>query len=381
MAKTGGNQSFFPLFSCAGCNLLQSVGQNTNIITDQKRDLIMICILWIFLGAVCLYFIAGITAAVYIHCRLFNRRYEGNPKLKYFRAEDFEGLAAEEVSFISDGGQTLRGFLYTEENVSPKALIVFCHGFGAGHLSYTTEINTLARAGYAVLGYDGTGCGRSGGKHFRGFDQGPADLRAALRYADANKKIASLPRVLVGHSWGAFTVMNGYDGSVCGIAAMCGFLSGADIVAQTVSARFRLLYYFIRPFLALLNFCRMGKKANRCSVRSLSETNVPVCLFYGVKDSTVPYRRNGAVLEKFSKNRKNIQFYKWENKGHNVYLSDRAEKYLHETFAEIAAKKKRGENADALYAAVDYDLMTEEDESVMSIAVSFCDECVRRACS
>ena len=211
MAKTGGNQSFFPLFSCAGCNLLQSVGQNTNIITDQKRDLIMICILWIFLGAVCLYFIAGITAAVYIHCRLFNRRYEGNPKLKYFRAEDFEGLAAEEVSFISDGGQTLRGFLYTEENVSPKALIVFCHGFGAGHLSYTTEINTLARAGYAVLGYDGTGCGRSGGKYFRGFDQGPADLRAALRYADGNKKIASLPRVLVGHSWGAFTVMNGYD--------------------------------------------------------------------------------------------------------------------------------------------------------------------------
>ena len=74
-----------------------------------------------------------------------------------------------------------------------------------------------------------------------------------------------------------------------------------------------------------------------------------------------------------------IQCYKWENKGHNVYLSDRAEKYLHETFAEIAAKKKRGENADALYAAVDYDLMTEEDESVMSIAVSFCDECVRRA--
>ena len=336
----------------------------------------MIWILWAVLIAAGAVLLAGMLSAAYIHCRLFNRRYEGNPHLKYFRAEDFEGLSAEKISFPSDRGQTLRGFLYSRGD-SPKGLIVFSHGFGAGHLAYTTEIDAFTRAGYIVLAYDGTGCGESGGKYFRGFDQGPADLRAALDYADGNAEIASLPRVLVGHSWGAFTVMNGYDGRACGIAAMCGFLSGADIVSQTVSARCRPLRWLIKPFLAFLDVCRMGKNACRNSRRSLSKTNIPVCLLYGMQDSTVVYPKNGAVLEEWSKGRSNVRFYKWANKGHNVYLSDRAEKYMNDTFSEIGKRKKRGENTDALYAAVDYARMTEEDEFVMSLIVSFCDEAVQ----
>ena len=339
----------------------------------------MIWILWALLCVAGLYISAGFSAAVYIHCRLFNRRYEGNPHLKYFRAEDFDGLSAEKISFPSDQGQTLRGFLYSCGG-SPKGLIVFSHGFGAGHLAYTTEIAAFARAGYTVLAYDGTGCGESEGKYFRGFDQGPADLRAALRYADGNKRIASLPRLLVGHSWGAFTVMNGFDGRACGIVAMCGFLSGADVVSQTVSVRFRPLYYFVKPFLALLDICRMGKNACRNSVRSLSNTQMPICLLYGMQDATVVYPKNGAVLEKWSRGRKNVNFYKWENKAHNVYLSDRAEKYMHETFSEIGKRKKKGENTDALYAAVDYSLMTEEDEAVMSLIFSFCEKAVESVC-
>ena len=75
--------------------------------------------------------------------------------MKYFTVDDFEDLENKEIEFKSNKGQTLKGYIYTNKNVNEyKGLIVFVHGMGAGHLSYTTEINTLAKAGFKVLAYD-----------------------------------------------------------------------------------------------------------------------------------------------------------------------------------------------------------------------------------
>ena len=91
---------------------------------------------------------------------VFGKRCEGNPNLKYFTADDFEDLDYEKIEFKSNKGQILRGNIYTNKKVKEKdikGLLVFVHGMGAGHLSYTTEINTLAKNGYKVLAYDNTG--------------------------------------------------------------------------------------------------------------------------------------------------------------------------------------------------------------------------------
>ena len=85
----------------------------------------------------------GVVAGLYAARKIFCRRYDGNPNLRYFQAEDFEGLKAEPVSFGS-GDATLRGYIYSYDG-DAKGAVIFSHGFGAGHRAYTTEIDALAR--------------------------------------------------------------------------------------------------------------------------------------------------------------------------------------------------------------------------------------------
>lgn len=62
--------------------------------------------------------------------RIFGVRCEGNPNVTYFQAEDFPGMQAQSVSFPSNRGQLLRGFIYSIEFPFYKGLIVFVHGMG-----------------------------------------------------------------------------------------------------------------------------------------------------------------------------------------------------------------------------------------------------------
>ena len=109
---------------------------------------------WIAIGlAACIVLVAAVffAIALYIHRKIFYRRYNGNKFIRYFTADDFEGIHADPVAFASDKGQLLHGFIYRSEGVKPIGAAVFSHGFGAGHQAYTTEIAALARAGLLVL--------------------------------------------------------------------------------------------------------------------------------------------------------------------------------------------------------------------------------------
>ena len=93
--------------------------------------IIALFVIILFVAAAKIMDMAGISA-----------RCEGNENLKYFKAKSFDNLNARPISFQSDKSQTLNGFLYSNAKIEKyKALIVFSHGMGAGHLAYTTEIN------------------------------------------------------------------------------------------------------------------------------------------------------------------------------------------------------------------------------------------------
>ncbi len=336
----------------------------------------LIIILGVFVLAV-----AALTlVAVVADKKYFHRRYDGNPNLKYFTAEDFDGLRAEEVSFPSDKGQILRGFIYTSKIAAPRALAIFSHGYGAGHLSYTTEINTLAQAGFAVLAYDGTGCMASGGKYFGGFDQGPIDLRHAIRFAKEHTALRKFGGcVLVGHSWGGFSVMNSSDDPwVRGVVAMCGFIGGAAVMAQTAAkqahnGRARFYWRLFVPGLLLINRIKYGKHANKNSIRSLCVSDKPTLLLYGEKDKTVFYPNNGEKIKCAVSGKENVTFISYKEKGHNVYLTEEAEQEMYRTFGEIAKMfPKDKEQAIRMYAQIDYPKIMQEDPAVMKLIVDFC---------
>ena len=335
---------------------------------------------WLIFGcaaAVLLIVCAGIFALAWgVDRSFFGKRYEGDPRFKYFTADDFDGLETEPVEFAS-GNNTLRGCIYRCAE-APRALVIFVHGFGAGHLAYTTEICTLARAGFCVLAYDATGCGKSDGKDMRGFDQGPRDLSAALRFARSETRFAGMPVLLVGHSWGAFTVLNTLpqcEGVVCGAVAMCGFISCADSLARSMAMRYKILSPLRLPVaccLRLIQAARFRKDANHNSLRALAQTDIPVLLLYGERDAVIPYPANGAVIAKRFAQKSSVSFQSFPAKGHNVYLSERAERLMHE---QIGAAEK-GAHADsahaqAYFAAIDWKAITEEDAAVMEQIVRF----------
>lgn len=337
-------------------------------------------IIFVLVGIVALAVIALLLTAIFANRKYFRRRYDGNPNLKYFTADDFHQLEAEPISFPSDKGQVLRGYIYRSSQVPAEGLIIFSHGYGAGHLSYTTEINTLAQSGFAVLAYDATGCVASDGKYFGGFDQGPIDLRFAIKFAKEHPVLKSFGGcVLTGHSWGGFTVMNSVnDPWVRGAVAMCGFIDGASVMAQTAAgqtkkgAAHRWWRIFV-PGLALLNWIKYGKEGNKNSIKSLLNTDKPVLLLYGEKDKTVFYPNNGERIRRAVIHKNNITFLSYNKKGHNVYLTEQAEGAMYEIFGAIAktfAKDK--ERAIRMYSQIDYDKITQEDPAVMNRIVDFC---------
>ena len=158
-------------------------------------------ILLICLAAVVLFILVFFAiVSVLIQKTRFGVRSDGNPALRYFQAKDFENLQAEDISFVSDKGQTLRGCIYSDMRVKePKGLVIWVHGFGAGHNAYTTEIAYLAAQGYLVLGYDNTGCVLSDGKGVGGLIQGAIDASYAVRYVQNEPRLKQYKRVLVGH--------------------------------------------------------------------------------------------------------------------------------------------------------------------------------------
>ena len=155
---------------------------------------------------------------------VFGTRCDGDPSLRYFTHEDFDGMRAQPVSFPSDRGQLLRGAVYTcGRDETPVGLVVFAHGMGGGHLSYMTEIHTFAAAGFAVLAYDNTGTCASDGKKLVGFYQAVRDLRYALAFVRGRQDLSRLPVVLAGHSWGGYAVCQSlaYAGeAVSGVVAL-----------------------------------------------------------------------------------------------------------------------------------------------------------------
>lgn len=322
--------------------------------------------------------------ALYAFHRITGKRYNGNKNLKYFTAADFPELAAEPISFVSNRGQTLRGFLYRKETVeSPKALVIFAHGFGAGHQAYTTEINALAEAGYWVLAYDATGCVASDGARLYGFDQGVLDLRSAIRYANEEPRFSKMKKILVGHSWGAFCVMNNVEAEgVCGAVAMCGFISGAKVLAQnTVGRKVPCLTFLAEAFLRLFNSIRFGKAANFNSLKSLQKTDKPVYLIFGSSDKTVSFRGNGAIFAKKFAESSNITCKICEGKAHNPYLTMDAERAMNQTFSEIAKQRKKNPvRALQMYKEIDYAKIMEEDSEVMRSIAEYCDRLADKKC-
>ena len=312
-----------------------------------------------------------------------SKRCEGNENLKYLKAKNFDNLNARPVDFKSDKGQTLNGFLYSSAKVDDyKALIVFSHGMGAGHLAYTTEINYFAQKGYLVLAYDNTGTCTSEGEKLYGFAQGVIDLKHALDFVKSRDDLKDMPLLLLGHSWGAYSVCNVSAitpvKDIKGIVAFSPFNSMNKLLRDNAKQQTKMNLSVFSPFFDIINLLRFGKAGILRSCDTIDNNSIPTLIMHGGNDLQVTLRNSPVGLKNRISNNPNARTVLYESKYHNVYLAKDAEQYLNDTFAKIATLGENSPEAYEIYQNIDYALITKEDLTVMETANSFFEECVMK---
>lgn len=313
----------------------------------------------------------------------FGKRCEGNENLKYLKAKNFDNLNARPVSFRSDKNQTLNGFLYSgAKHAKYKGLIVFSHGMGAGHLSYTTEINYFAQKGYIVLAYDNTGTCASQGKKLYGFAQGTLDLKAALDFAASREELRELPVLLMGHSWGGYSVCNVSalrpSSEIRGIVAFSPFDSVNKLVSDIAKSKIKFGIGVLAPFFDIFHILRFGQAGLLRSCNTIASNNIPTLILHGGNDMTVSVKNSPAGLKNRIEPNPNARTVLYPSKYHNVYLAKDAEQYLNDTFAKIEKLGKNSPEAYEVYQSIDYALITKEDLNVMDTVSAFLEECVMK---
>ena len=322
-------------------------------------------------------------AIIILHTAGVNKRCEGDDNLKYLKAKNFDNLNALPISFKSDKQQTLNGFLYSSAKVDAyKGLIVFSHGMGAGHLAYTTEINYLAQKGYIVLAYDNTGTCTSEGKKIKGFAQGIIDLKYALDFVKTRDDLRDLSVLLVGHSWGAYSVSNvsalNPSVEIKGIVAFSPFNSMNKLIRDIAKQKTKANLSILSPFFDIINFIRFGKAGNLRSCDSINSNSIPTLIMHGGNDMQVTLKNSPVGKKHKIQDNPNARTVLYDSKYHNVYLAKEAEQYLNDTFAKIESLGKNSPEAYEIYQNIDYSLITKEDLSVMETVSSFLEECVMK---
>lgn len=322
-------------------------------------------------------------AIVILNTAGVNQRCEGDENLKYLKAKNFDNLNALPISFSSDKGQTLNGFLYSSAKVDNyKGLIVFSHGMGAGHLAYTTEINFFAQKGYIVLAYDNTGTCTSEGSKIKGFAQGIIDLKYALDFVKDRDDLKNLSVLLVGHSWGAYSVSNvsalNPAVEIKGIVAFSPFNSMNKLIRDIAKQKTKLNLSILSPFFDIVNFVRFGKTGTLRTCDTINSNNIPTLVLHGGNDMQVTIKNSPVGKKHKIQDNPNARTVLYENKYHNVYLAREAEQYLNDTFGKIESLGKNSPEAYEIYQNIDYSLITKEDISVMEIVSSFLEECVMK---
>lgn len=255
---------------------------------------------------------------------------------------------------------------------------------GGGHLSYTTEINTFAQAGFKVVGYDNTGTCSSEGSGLGGFFQAVIDLNYALKYVKENSELNQYKVVLVGHSWGAYAVCQvlQFKPEIKAVVSMSGFNNVSRVLTDNVHSETQMNLSFMRPFITMINYFKYGKGAVKQSIDVIKESDIPVLLLQGDADKSVLFENS--IVAKCTPEMKNVQTIILNGRYHNIYQTEESEKYLNDTFGNLSklSKQYKGKipekECNEIYDNIDYAKMTEEDSKVMDTIINFIEENMKK---
>lgn len=239
---------------------------------------------------------------------------------------DSDQYPREKAQFES-GGNKLFGYMYTTSAESHGTVIVV-NGFHCTLDRHLPEIMCFVDNGWSVFTYDATGVGASEGSSQVGLSQSRLDADAAVRYVSS---ISSEPIVMYGHSEGAYASVTTLEDSdkISAVVAVSGFNSPLELMHRHTKNNVGILADIEYPFMYAHNYILFNRFSNEPAYEAINSTDVPVAVFQGSEDTTVPYDISIYSHKDELTNPNAVCFEVKSDRGNHstIWLSDSAAKY------------------------------------------------------
>lgn len=281
-----------------------------------------------------------------------------------FSEDDFDMLR-EEVEFPSNKGQILRGYIYKkDDSYTPKALIVFSHGYTNTHNDYLNQINYFVQNDYIALAYDNTGCGMSDGDNMIGLAQSPIDLSSALTFVENSDELNKYKVFLYGHSWGGYavTAVLNYGHKVDGVVSRSGFNNSRDMLIEYGKRLYGNWLGLLSPYAYIYEKIKFGDDVDKNGIKGInSSPDTPILLLHSEDDDTISLNNSLLAHKDEMVNPDRIQTILYKDRTHDVVRTQEA----------IEFSKTLDENTE--YTKEVVKMSHELDEDVMKSILDFYD--------
>jgi dipeptidyl aminopeptidase/acylaminoacyl peptidase len=210
------------------------------------------------------------------------------------------GMPYEKISFVTDDGVTLEGWLVGPDHQAKKTpAVILCHGLGANKSDFTDLAVHLARRGYWVLTFDFRAHGESGGSRSSLGYHEQKDVKAAHAFLVSRQGINAEQIGIFGFSLGGSTAIlaAASTGKFAAVVADSAFTSLRDQAREAITGFYHLPAF---PFvnLAVLGYELYFQKgtqniAPESVIAKISP--IPVLIIAGEGDEMIP-AENGRRL-------------------------------------------------------------------------------------
>lgn len=292
----------------------------------MKKKLIISSI--IIVSLFIFFFVAPLIVAKAINDSIFKKRSE--PKAdSTLSVTDFPNLKVEEFTFTSSSDNTLQGYLYSSDTLTPKGVVIYAHGFGCGGSNHTMMFaDYFVSNDYYYFTYDATANGESDGTNQKGLVTGVLDLDKAISYVEANNKLKGYPIMLLGHSWGGYSVgavLNKHP-EVKAICSISGFNNpNSQMMYSAKKKAGSFLINMSSPYMKLYEKMIFHSNYNLNVIDGVNNSNCKCLFIHSEDDHTVGIELGyNKYYEEFKDNPR-VSFIHYENRGHGyIFLTDEA---------------------------------------------------------
>ena len=203
-------------------------------------------------------------------------------------------------------------------------------------------IDYLAKNGFYVFSYDATSFDESEGDGILGFPQGVIDLSNAIKYVKRTKKYKDEDIILVGHSWGAYSVgavINEYP-HISKVVSMAGFNYAVDLIHAQGNEWAGPLVEDQVPYMEEYEKRHFGKYASFKVVNAIKKSDTKFFFIHSEDDTTVPIKIGLKLYQKGNKTNKRVKFKVLKDRTHICYNTVEGNKYFDSLKAEYEKNLK-----------------------------------------